>query len=100
MGQDLGDLIQKRVKSCIKTTHLSKEISNIPLEHTPKPPTNMKEFLSFWEFGDAWGMLQGYVGVRTSPSITTRQLSSGLVVHTAIGCLGKTGGFADRLRKR
>ena len=23
----------------------------------------MKEFFSFWGFGDAWGMLQGYVGI-------------------------------------
>ena len=41
-----------------------KEFSNIPLEHTPNPqPIVYEGFLSIWRFGDARGMLQGYVGV-------------------------------------
>ena len=66
-GQDLGDLIQKRFKSCIQKKNCQKKFPTYPWNIPPKPPTNMKEFLSFWELGDAWGMLQGYVGVRTSP---------------------------------
>ena len=40
------------------------EFSTIPLEHTPDPqPTVYEGSLFIWGFGDAWGMLQGYVGV-------------------------------------
>ncbi len=40
------------------------EFSNIPLEHTPDhQPTVYEAFLFIWGFRDAWGMLQGYVGV-------------------------------------
>ena len=40
------------------------EFSNIPLEHTPDAqPTFYEGILSIWGFGDAWGMLQGYVRV-------------------------------------
>ena len=40
------------------------EFSKIPLEHTPDAqPTFYEGILSIWGFGDAWGMLQGYVGV-------------------------------------
>ena len=40
------------------------EFSNIPLEHTPDPqPTVYEGILFIWGFGDAWGILQGYVGV-------------------------------------
>ena len=40
------------------------EFSNIPLEHIPNPEPALDEGIPFiWWFGDAWGMLQGYVGV-------------------------------------
>ena len=40
------------------------EFSNIPLEHTPDLQPPVYEGIPFvWGFGDAWGMLQGYVGV-------------------------------------
>ena len=40
------------------------EFSNIPLEHTPDPEPTVYEGIPFiWGFGEAWGMLQGYVGV-------------------------------------
>ena len=40
------------------------KISNIPLEHTPNPEPTVYEGIPFiWGFGEAWGMLQGYVGV-------------------------------------
>ena len=40
------------------------EFSNIPLEHTPDPQPTVYEGVPFiCGFGDAWGMLQGYVGV-------------------------------------
>ena len=38
----------------------------IPLEHTPHPEQRLYEYEGIpfiWGFGDAWGMLQGYVGV-------------------------------------
>ena len=37
---------------------------SIPLEHTPvDPQPRVSEGVPFiWGFGDAWGMLQGYVG--------------------------------------
>ena len=41
-----------------------KEFSNIPLEHTPDLQPSVYEGIPFvWGFGDALGMLQGYVGV-------------------------------------
>ena len=46
------------------------EFSNIPLEHTPDPqPTVYEGILFIWGFGDAWGMLQGYVGVPLDSNI-------------------------------
>ena len=40
------------------------EFSNIPLEHTPDPePTVYEEIPFIWGFGEAWAMLQLYVGV-------------------------------------
>ena len=40
------------------------ESDNIPLERTPPPELSLSEGIPFiWGFGDAWGMLQGYVGV-------------------------------------
>ena len=40
------------------------EFANIPLEHTPGPEPTVYEGIPFiWGFGEAWGMLQGYVGV-------------------------------------
>ena len=42
----------------------SRHFSNMPLEHTPDPePTVYEGIVSFWGFRDAWGTLQGYVGV-------------------------------------
>ena len=36
----------------------------MPLEHTLDPePTAYEEIPFICEFGDSWGMLQGYVGV-------------------------------------
>ena len=51
----------------LSKNHLAKcniqEFSNIPLEHTPDPePTVYEGIPSIWGFGEAWGMLQGYVG--------------------------------------
>ena len=41
-----------------------KDFSNIPLEHTPDPESTVYEGIPFiLGFADAWGMLQGYVGV-------------------------------------
>ena len=38
--------------------------ANIPLEHTPDPePTGYEGIPFIWRFGEAWGMLHGYVGV-------------------------------------
>ena len=43
---------------------LIQEFSNKPLEHTPDPEPTVYEGIPFiWGFGEAWGMLQGYVGV-------------------------------------
>ena len=40
------------------------EFANIPLEQTPGPEPTVYEGIPFiWGFGEAWGMLQGYVGV-------------------------------------
>ena len=40
------------------------EFANITLEHTPDPEPTVYEGIPFiWGFGEAWGMLQGYVGV-------------------------------------
>ena len=40
-----------------------------PLEHTPDPEPTVYEGIPFiWGFGEAWGILQGYVGVLLEPS--------------------------------
>ena len=50
------------------------EFSSIPLEHTPDPEPTVYEGIPFiWGFGEAWGMLQGYVGVDNDDLLTSKQ---------------------------
>ena len=45
----------------------------MPLEHTPDPQPTVYEGIPFiWGFWDAWGMLQGYVGVLLEFTILIR----------------------------
>ena len=49
------------------------EFANIPLEHTPDPEPTVYEGIPFiWRFGEAWGMLQGYVGVLLETQVMHR----------------------------
>ncbi len=53
------------------------EFSNIPLEHTPDPQPTVYEGIPFiWGVGDAWGMLQVYVGVLLEANFQSDVFSS------------------------
>ena len=49
------------------------EFANIPLEHIPDPKPRVYEGIPFfWRVGEAWGMLQGYVGVLLETQVMHR----------------------------
>ena len=72
------------------------EFSNIPLEHTPDPEPTVYEGIPFiWGFGEAWGMLQGYVGVLLDMKKRPLDLLPGDVFFsfTTWGIFGKLPGI-------